>query len=158
MRNTSKNQGLLGVMELCGHFLYHRRGGKVSQGKILRILHKEGDMMQKDLQKLLGIQAGSLSETLGKLEGAGLIKRERMETDRRQTTLCLTSEGLKTLEERATENRMREEHLFDVLTAQEQKTLEETLTRLLKSWQEQYDAKLFEHRKHAHKKEGDPHD
>lgn len=144
------------MMELCGHFLHHRRGGKMSQGKILRILQHEGSMMQKDLQKLLGIQAGSLSETLGKLEAGGLIERERSEKDRRQTSLSVTAEGLQALEAYSKENRLQEEHLFDALTHEEQAALEETLTRLLKSWQEQYDAKLFEHRKHLSKKGGEP--
>lgn len=50
-------------------------------------------MSQKELQDLLGIQAGSMSEIAAKLEDKGLITRVRSEGDRRKVSLSITEQG-----------------------------------------------------------------
>ena len=59
---------LPGLMQACGHQIYHRgrRGG--GQEGILSILAEKEQMSQKDLQEILQIQPGSMSEILMKLE------------------------------------------------------------------------------------------
>ena len=42
---------------------------------------------------LAGIRSSSLSELLGKLEGAGLVVRSACPTDRRTTLVTLTEQG-----------------------------------------------------------------
>ena len=74
------------------HFLYE---GKASQKRILIILNESGTITQRDLTERLGIQPGSASEILSKLENSGLIIRIQNEDDRRTTNICLTDAGRK---------------------------------------------------------------
>ncbi len=90
----SENSELLGKMEKCGHFLYHRRGGKRGQGRILKILLTEGEKTQKELQDYLEIQSGSMSEIVLKMEESGLISREKDESDRRKVFIYIEDKGL----------------------------------------------------------------
>ena len=56
-----------------GHTMRHISEGKGSQRRILIILLEEGSSItQSELTQRLGIQPGSASEVLGKLESAGL--------------------------------------------------------------------------------------
>ena len=52
----------------CGQILMHKTGKKRGQENILEILFQYESMSQKQLQEVLGIEAGSLSEILSKLE------------------------------------------------------------------------------------------
>ena len=65
-------------MRRCGHFLYQRQGGQ-GQRRVLTILQERGSMQQRELQEYLGIQPGSMSELIGKLEQKGLLKRTSSE-------------------------------------------------------------------------------
>lgn len=47
------NKELLLIMEKCGHFLYHRRGGKRGQLKVLKLLKERGSVTQKELLEIL---------------------------------------------------------------------------------------------------------
>ncbi|MCD8158903.1 MAG: MarR family transcriptional regulator [Clostridiales bacterium] len=76
------NKELLGLFERCGHFLYHRRGGKRGQKKIVSLLVENGNMSQKEIKDILDIKSGSLSELVSKLASKGYIKRERDHKDR----------------------------------------------------------------------------
>lgn len=146
---------LLALLENCGHFLHHRRGGKRGQGKILRILVKEGEMTQRELQDCLGIQPGSMSEIIMKLEGNGLICRTKDETDRRKIKVKITEEGKSFFQEKHKENMEQEKKLFDALTGEEQEQLKELLSKLLEDWESSFEKSLFQHRKGCHKKHAD---
>lgn len=67
--------------------------GKASQKRILIILNEVKSITQRDLTMRLGIQPGSASEILSKLETAGLILRTINETDRRTADISLTKQG-----------------------------------------------------------------
>lgn len=146
MKDREKSELLL-LMEQCGHFLHHRRGGKRGQGRILRILMKEEEMTQKELQERLGIQSGSMSEIVLKLEGRGFIAREREETDKRKIKLKITEAGRTFFEERQQEMIEGEKSLFNGLTQDEQEILKGLLTKLLKDWESNFDKSLLEPRK-----------
>ena len=66
---------LAGQLEQCGKFLMYCLGKRRGQEKILRILWEQGEISQRELQELLGIQPGSMSEIAAKLESKGLIVR-----------------------------------------------------------------------------------
>lgn len=68
-------------------------GEKGGQGLILHVLSREGEMCQRELTERLGVQPASASETLGKLERAGLISRAPGAGERRGTVVTLTEEG-----------------------------------------------------------------
>ena len=70
--NLTRQEILSSLMDYSPHFIHHYLGKRRSQGRILRMLNEHGDMTQQDLQNLLGIQSGSLSEILAKLESPSL--------------------------------------------------------------------------------------
>lgn len=124
--------------ERCGRLISHCLGKRRGQGKILRTLCQRGEMPQKELQELLGIQAGSMSEIAAKLEAKGLIIRMRSETDRRKVSLSVTERGRTWVSQSdAGQIRRRRTELFSSLTAEEQDTLEALLDKLSADWVQQ---------------------
>lgn len=121
---------LYGRMRACGHYLYHRSGSGAGQGKILTILSRRENMTQKELQEMLQIQPGSMSEILAKLEEKGLILRKKDDKDKRRSVLSLTGAG----REYVREIRENEKPLFDALDDNEQEELKKLLGKLLESW------------------------
>ncbi len=77
-----------------GHYMHFNVGGRSGKQHTLAKLHKAGGQLsQRELQERSGISSAALSEVLSKLEGEGLIVRERSEEDRRQMQIALTEEG-----------------------------------------------------------------
>lgn len=120
------------------HQMQHRADAKGGQGRILGILLRRERMTQRDLQALLGIQAGSLSEVLAKLEAAGLISRTPNEEDRRGMELALTQEGRRVAQEREAERRQGRQELFGALSQEEKATLAELLEKLNGDWRSRF--------------------
>ncbi len=129
---------LLAELRRCGRFLYHKFGGRHGQGKILRILAEKEELSQKELQDMLGIQSGSISEIINKLERRGLLYRVKDEADKRMTKLHITEEGLRELEEIEQRVVPGTEELFEVLSQEEQQTLAELVKKLNASWEVKY--------------------
>ena len=48
-------------LRMCGHFLYFKMGGKIGRKRILVVLEKHHELLQKELQDILEVQSGSLS-------------------------------------------------------------------------------------------------
>ena len=126
---------LAGKFERCGRLLSLCIGKRRGQGRILNTLNERGEMPQRELQNLLGIQAGSMSEIAAKLEHKGLIVRVRSEEDRRKISLVLTEAGraMAAAGDEAHILRRRAE-LFSALTPEEQHTLEGLLDKLSDDW------------------------
>ena len=126
---------LAGKLERCGRLLSLCIGKRRGQGRILRTLCERGKMPQRELQNLLGIQAGSMSEIAAKLEHKGLIVRVRSEEDRRKIFLAVTEAGRAEVAA-SDENHIlrRRAELFSALTPEEQHTLEELLDKLSDDW------------------------
>lgn len=105
-----------------------------SQGRILAILKEREPMTQKELQDIIGIRPGSISEILAKLEDKGMILRQKDEEDKRRSILSLTGIGegaaLKMQEED-----VRKE-IFAALSEKERETLKLLLKKLRDSWHE----------------------
>lgn len=136
---------LAGKFERCGRLISHCLGKRRGQGRILRTLSQRGEMPQKELQELLGIQAGSMSEIAAKLEDKGLIARVRSEEDRRKVSLSITEQGRAWAAQGDEEHILRRRaELFSALTAEEQGTLEALLDKLSADW-----AQRLEHRGHG---------
>lgn len=92
-------------------------------------------MSQQELQELLGVQAGSLSEIAAKLEDRGLITRVRSEQDRRKVYLSITEKGRDIAAQSGEEHILRRRaELFSALTPEEQNTLESLLDKLSADW------------------------
>ncbi len=122
---------------MSGHLLHHRPDAMAARGqeRILMILSEQESMSQRQLQDMLRIQPGSMSEILTKLERKGLLTRERGE-DRRGNLLRITEAG-----RRATAGKPapREEDLFSALTQEQQEQLRGLLLPLLTDWIARFD-------------------
>ena len=123
---------LSGLMHACGHHLHHRGRHGGGQGSILTILSEKASMSQKELQDILRIQPGSLSEILTKLEQKGMITREKDEEDKRKSVISLTEAGKAAVHEQTP--RMDEKEMFDVLSEEEQTELKRLLKKLISFW------------------------
>ncbi|HIU75307.1 MAG TPA: MarR family transcriptional regulator [Candidatus Pelethocola excrementipullorum] len=123
---------LPGLMSRCGHYLYHHPGRRRGQGKILRILSQKEEMTQKELQDILEIRPGSMSEIISKLECRGMLERIRDEKDKRKIILRITEEGK--LEGSEKTRHEIEQELFRALSEEEQSGLRALLKKLLDDW------------------------
>lgn len=133
--NAGQPQSLIQLVNECERFLSHRIGGTRGRGTVLRLLAAQPDISQKELQTQMGIQAGSLSELLSKLEHHALITRYKDDADKRMTRIHLTEEGSK--EAAFIESRSQEDP-FSVLEPEEQEALRQLLEKLLGAWAERY--------------------
>ena len=70
-----------------------------SQARALTQIALRDGITQKELMERLGIMPSSMSELMGKLEGAGLIERKTSEDDRRNVNIFITEDGRKKLQQ-----------------------------------------------------------
>lgn len=68
-------------------------GVTASQRMMIRVAGRFPKIAAGQLAELLCVDAGTISTALARLEGRGLIKRERPQTDRRRVSVELTPEG-----------------------------------------------------------------
>ena len=119
----------------CGYIAERKSGRQRGQNRILGILLENPKMSQRALQECLGIEPGSLSEILAKLEEKGFLVKEKDESDRRKMILRLTDAGKAAAETEKTEgSKPHAEELFQALSPEEQRQLKEMLRRLLTQW------------------------
>ncbi len=96
-----------------------RHGARDGQDRALFLLARTERMTQRDLTEHLGIQPGSASELIGKLEAAGFIVRTPSENDRRTQDVSLTDLGRRRLAELGEEHRSARQRRFDALSEEE---------------------------------------
>ena len=120
------------LIDMAGRLLRRRPQGGPAQGQalVLSILAGREALSQRQLQQMLGIQPGSLSELLSKLEAKGLIVREKAE-DRRGNLLRVTDAGR---EAGAAQPEADGTDPFSPLTAEQQNQLASLLRALLNHW------------------------
>lgn len=131
------NNKLIWNLRDIGHTMRRIREGKGSQRRIL-ILLRESAATQQELTKRLGIQPGSASEVIGKLETAELIVRTPSQADRRTFDIHLTPQGQSAAEEAYVQREARHCQMFACLTDAEKHTLLSLLERINAAWDEQY--------------------
>ena len=138
-------EDLAGKLEYCARELAHFVGRHHGQRKILCLLREQSPINQKELQDMLGIQSGSMSEIAAKLEGRGLIGRDRDQMDKRKITLSITPAGLEWLAQRDDEEiEQRRTEFFQGLTQEERDTLESLLDKLADYWDQKLEPKRLE--------------
>ncbi|MGM9662631.1 MAG: MarR family winged helix-turn-helix transcriptional regulator [Oscillospiraceae bacterium] len=115
--------------------LYEGRG---SQKQILIRLREDGPVTQRALTERLGIQPGSASEVIAKLENAGLITRTLSAADRRTADVALTAAGEAMAEEAAEQRRRRHEEMFSCLSEEEKTALLALLDKVHADWEQRY--------------------
>jgi len=133
------NNDLMSLLYQSSHFLHHRRGGKRGQRKILTLLTQNPGISQKELQDRLGIESGSMSELVIKLEHKGLITRTKDDIDKRMSKLTITELGSRMSKELEDLAAGEEQLLLSSLDAGEQEQLQLLLSKLVTNWEEAYD-------------------
>ena len=126
---------LYSMLRACGHYLFHRFGKNMGQGRILSILSERESITQKELQEMLRIQPGSMTEILTKLEEKGLVRRKKDEEDKRRCIIELTEDGQKSSDRRKQQEE-EQTRLFASLDDAEQEELKRLLGKLLESWEQ----------------------
>ncbi len=132
-REEENSTKAVASLRRCGHILYHHIGEKRGQTRVLELLTEKKTLPQQQILEQLGVQPGSGSELLSKLEGRGLIERVRDEADNRRVLVHLTAQG------RAEFNGKKEEPSDETLMEPletEQAELNRLLTKLLDVWEE----------------------
>lgn len=132
--------------------LYEGRG---SQKRVLIVLNETGTITQRELTQRLGIQPGSASEVIAKLESMGLVERALSEADRRTADISLTDAGRRRAEEALEQRQRRHEEMFSALTAGEKEQLLSLLEKVNGDWKIRYPdsrepREHHDHRGHHH--------
>lgn len=127
--------------------LYEGRG---SQKRILIVLSEIGPVTQRELTQRLGIQPGSASEVIAKLEGAGLITRTESAEDRRTVDIALTGEGKRQAEEAKSQRTQRHVEMFSALSEEEKTHLLALLEKVNGAWEERFAGHRGHHHGHDH--------
>ena len=131
------NKLVLNLWEIA-HTMRRISEGKGSQKRILMLLRETGPITQSELTEQLGIQPGSASEVLGKLETAGLILRSPSETDRRTANICLTASGENAAEEACAQREVRHQQMFSSLSDEEKDSLLNLLDKVNADWKQKF--------------------
>ena len=133
-----KNHKLVWNLRDIGHTMRHISEGRGSQKRILMFLREFGEITQRELTERLGIQPGSASEVIRKLETAGFLVRTPSHTDRRTTNIALTEAGKAAAEDAALQREERHQQMFSCLSGEEQDTLLSLLEKLNADWETKY--------------------
>lgn len=95
--------------------------------------HKE--LLQRELQDVLHIKSGSLSESIIKMEADGLLKKEKSEKDGRCLVLKLTEKGKRRAEQLKQEYDVRVREMLSCLTEEQCEQLHGLLEPVINHWQ-----------------------
>ena len=138
LKKRIEDGDLMDLIDMAGRMARHRSQGAPARGQalILSILAGRETLSQRELQQMLGIQPGSLSELLSKLEAKGLLTREKGK-DRRGNLLRITDAGRKTI---PVADEATESDTFAPLSPDQQEQLRALLRTLLTTWVEALDA------------------
>lgn len=123
-------------LRMCGHFLYFRMGGKIGRKRILIVLEEHHELLQKELQDILQVQSGSLSEIIIKMENDGLIEKAKSAKDSRHIVLRLTNKGIKEAIAAKMEHDKYVDELMSCITESQKEELYNLLSIILKHWKE----------------------
>ena len=137
-QDLDKNNRLIWNLRDISHTMRRISEGKGGQKRILILLLEDGATTQSALTQRLGIQPGSASEVLAKLEHAGLIRREPSAGDRRTTDVLLTDEGRAAAEEARQQRMLRHDQMFACLSEDEKDSLLAMLEKINAAWAQQY--------------------
>lgn len=132
------NDELIYLFLDAGHVLRGQYEGRGSQRRILIVLLSLEPVTQRELTERLGIQPGSASEVIGKLEAGGLICRSPGSTDRRTMDISLTDAGREKALAALHQRQERHRQMFSALTETEKETLRILLEKLRDDWTERY--------------------
>lgn len=119
--------------------------GRGSQKRVLILLLETGPITQRELTERLGIQPGSASEVVAKLENAGLLTRTESEADRRTVDVTMTGEGERQAKEAKSQREGRHREMFAALSEGEKSQLLGLLEKVNRDWESRYAQRQCHH-------------
>ena len=125
---------IIANLRICGRYLYFKMGGRTGRRRIFYVLLKQGELPQRELQEILGVCSGSLSEILAKIEADGLIEKTVSRTDGRKLNIRLTGAGLDQALKMQAEYEEMVLRMFDCFSTEQQKAFLSMLETLVKHW------------------------
>ncbi len=125
---------IIAYLGACGYFLHYKMGEKAGRRRIFTVLSKAKELPQRELQDILGICSGSLSEILAKMEADGFLEKAKSKTDGRQLNLRLTEAGKREAVEQEKDYQLRVRRMVSCLSKEEQEDLLKMLTALAECW------------------------
>lgn len=132
------NGKLIILLRDIGHALRFFHEGKGSQKRILMLLLESGRITQRELTEMLGLQPGSVSEVIAKLENAGLVVRTSSTEDRRTADIVLSEEGKRQAMEACAQRGIRNAQMFSCLSEEEKTQLLSLLEKINRDWGTRY--------------------
>lgn len=120
------------------HTMRYISDGKAGQKRILLMLRDHGPMTQRELTQRLGVQPGSASEVIGKLENAGSILRTSSQSDHRTADIRLTDAGQEQAALAAQQREARHLAMFACLEDHEKIQLLALLEKINADWDQRY--------------------
>jgi DNA-binding MarR family transcriptional regulator len=111
-----------------------RHGINVGEFDVLAALRRCGEPYQlspNQLQNMVLISSGALTNRINRLEMAGLVRRTPDPTDRRGVIVTLTARGLEVIEDAAGHHLAAEAELLEPLDADERTQMARLLKKLL---------------------------
>lgn len=136
--SLDQNNKLIWNIRDLGHTIRQIAEGKASQSRILIILKEIGSITQSELTERLGVQPGTASEVIGKLENANLIVRIPSEKDHRTTDIRLTEEGICKANEALEQRNKRHDEMFSCLSEEDKQRLLMLLEKVNHDWRHRY--------------------
>lgn len=126
---------IIGQLRFCGHFLHYRMGERHGRRRILTYIDDHPEMLQSELQEILGIRSASISEMIINLEADGLVEKAKSEKDGRHVVLRLTPEGHAQAMYFKKEYLKRVEEMMSCLTPEELNEFHRMLSKTVSHWQ-----------------------
>ena len=152
-KNLPQEDRLMIMLGKCGMILNNKSYGHHGRGRILKVLLEKGTITQSELQDIIDIRSGSLSEILSKMEDKELIIREKDENDKRKVRIEITEKGKEAILLKEEDHKNKVKELFNVINEEEKKQLEVILSKLIKSWKiNHHRGHMKSHSKCTHKK------
>lgn len=111
-----------------------RYGINVGEFDVLAALRRRGDPYQlspNQMQEMVLISSGALTNRINRLESAGLVKRTPDQDDRRGVNVTLTEKGLQVINDAVGHHLAAEAELLEPLDADERQTLAALMKKLL---------------------------
>lgn len=132
------NRQLIRCLRTLGRTIRALSEGRASQKRVLRLVREAGGITQQALTARLGVQPGSASEVIRRLEETGLITRTPNALDRRTSDVRLTRAGEEMAERAEAEIQKRRGEMFACLSEEEKNQLLAILTKLSADWRTRY--------------------
>ena len=109
----------------------------IGQYRCLQLLFIKDGRTQKELAEILNIRATSLSETIARLEGQEMIRREKSKDDKRTFLVYLTDKGRECAKQNLKDREELYSYILHPLSEEEKEQFGSILNKIKKYYIEQ---------------------